>query len=167
MTPREADTHRLALTGSESRAGVLAEICLEASPKYARELLAHWFNLCDALAPSHEPLRAACERAGYFSDTAERPPMPCTVYRAAWEDDDIEGALSWTLDYAAAEKFCKYLTSPRAWWLGMKREDATAMIFRGTCTRAYGYLTSRDEAEVIAARVERIVPIAHLVSVPA
>lgn len=167
MTVKENDARRLALVGSENRAAVLAEIANEASPAYGRKLLAEWFNMCDALAPWTAELRSAFERCGYVTDTDERLELPVVVYRAAWEDDDTASALSWTTDLEFAKRFCKGLTSMRARFLGIYRDDVDAFIYEANCTRAYGYLTSRGESEVIAAEVEDIHAVAQLVAVPA
>jgi hypothetical protein len=127
-------------------------------------MLAEWFNLCDALAPWRDDLREQFERVGFVTDTDDALVLPATVYRAAWEDDDVENALSWTLDLAIAELFCKGLTSPRAWFLGIKRDDVEAYIWQATCLEAFGYLDSREEQEVIAKTLTNITPIAKLVA---
>jgi hypothetical protein len=156
---------RLSLVGSEHRAGVLVdELRRTPSKPSARKMMREWFNICDALAPWRDELRGEFERIGFVTDTKEPLELPVTVYRAAWEDDDVEHALSWTLDREIAERFCKGLVSPRAWFLGIKRDDVDAYIYEGTCVEAFGYLTSRGEAEVIARTVENIRPIAQLVT---
>jgi len=160
----EAEQH-LALVGSENRAAVLVDE-LRATPHKpsARKLLREWFNVCDALAPYRHDLREQFERVGFVTDTTESLVLPATVYRAAWPDDASSEALSWTLDREIAEMFARLLVSPRAWFLGIKRDDCDPHIFQGFCTEAYGYLTSRGESEVIAKTVEAIQPIAILTS---
>lgn len=157
---------RLTMVPSERRAEVLVEAVRASSKRQGRELLRDWFYLCDALAPWRHELREQFERVGYVSDTAARPTMPATVYRAAWEDDATEEALSWTLDRAVAERFCRYLTGIRAKLvLGIYRDDVDAMIFQGTALGALGYITGRQEAELIPTKVVDIHPIAKLVTV--
>jgi hypothetical protein len=156
---------RLALVGSESRAAVLVEE-LRATPHKpsARKLLREWFNVCDALAPYRLDLREQFERVGYVTDSTDSLVLPATVYRAAWPDDATDEALSWTLDRETAEMFARLLVSPRAWFLGIKRDDCEPHIFQGLCTEAFGYITSRGESEVIAKTVLDIEPIAILTS---
>lgn len=168
MTGTVADKDaRLALVGSEHRAAVLAEVVRDTPHRpTARRLLRDWFNVCDALAPWADELRTEFERLGYVTDTHERLTLPCIVYRAAWPDDDAARALSWTTERDDAERFARILVGPRAWFLGIKRDDVDPHIFRGICTEAYGYLTSRDEHEVIAKTVREVEPIAVLARQP-
>lgn len=160
--------HRLNMADSQTRAAALVEICQGETVENARALLAHWFNICDAVRPWLPALREQFERCAPVTDDPVRMrkelKLPCVVYRGAWHDDDTAAALSWTLDREDAEKFCRIISGPRGWFLGMKRDDARATVFRGVCVEAYGYLTGRDESEVIAARVEEIEPISALMS---
>jgi len=154
---------RLGLVGSEARARVLVdELRRTPSKPSARRLLREWFNLCDALEPWSDDLREQFERVGFVTDAKDRLELPATVWRAAWSDNDVARALSWTADVDTAERFARYLTSHRAWWLGIKRDDAEPWIWKGECTEAYGYLTSRNEDEVIAKTVVNIIPVAAL-----
>jgi hypothetical protein len=162
----DAVTEKLIRVGSEARAEVLAREAAELPAKEAAELLADWFNVCDALAPARFDLRRQFERCEFVGDYAAAPELPVTVYRAAWDDDDAATALSWTTDREVAERFCRGLTGLRAMFLGIWRDDATPTIFEGLCTEAYGYLTSRDEHEVIAKTVVGIRPIAELITEP-
>lgn len=163
MTLPEVE-RRLALVGSEDRAAVLVEaLQTTESKKTKRKLLREWFNLCDALAPWRHELREQFELAGFVTDNHIRPKAPVLVYRAAWEDDDVETSLSWTTDRAIAERFCMGLVSPRARFLGIYRDDVEAYIWQGICTEMLGYLMGRDESEVIAKTVIDIQPIATLV----
>lgn len=157
-------THQLVMAGSEIRAPVLVR-ALQATPEPEgkRRLLSDWFNVCEAIAPCREELRAEMELAGFFSDDGGAPPeVPVTIYRAAWEDDEAERALSWTTDRSVAERFCRGLVSLRAMFLGIYRDDVEAYIWRATCTEMYGYLKGRDESEVIAKTLEDVEPIAAL-----
>lgn len=164
----DAVTERLVRVGSEARAQVLAQEAAKASPAQARKLLAEWFNLCDALEPWADQLRAQFERVGFVSDSdTPAPKPPLVVYRAAWNDGDPVKALSWTGSLDRAKWFAKYLTGVRAQWLGMKRTDGQVLVYRGLCTEMFGYLTSRGEEEVIAKSVIDIEPILALVTVPA
>lgn len=166
MTKQDHWTHQLVMAGSEIRAPVLAQALRATRGKKAkRQLLADWFNVCEALAPAREELRVQMELAGFFTDHDGAPPeLPVTVYRAAWEDDEAELALSWTTDLAVAERFCKGLVSLRAMFLGIYRDDVDAYVWRATCTEMYGYLTGRDEHEVIAKTLEDVEPIASLIT---
>lgn len=158
----------LSLAGSEHRAAVLVEAlgALPTADERAK-MMSEWFNLCDALAPHREQLRAYLDEMPFFTDEegAESvPQFPVVVYRGAWADDDAENALSWTLDRAFAEKFARGLVGLRARLvLGMYREDSAPTIFRATAVEAYGYLNSRAEREVIAKKLRSVEPIAELV----
>ena len=164
------DNRSLALVGSEDRAAVLVD-ALKTTPSKAsrRKLARKWFNSCDAIGPYRHALREQFEGIGFFTDAAKAdvPEFPVTVYRGAWSDDDVAWALSWTTDREKAEWFARYLTSPRAWFLGIKRDEDGVLptVFQGTCIEAFGYLTDRDEHEVIAKTVVDIRPIAELVKV--
>lgn len=169
MTLKEAN-HRLALVGSENRAAVLVDVLRSTPSKVSkRKLAAEWFNVCEAIAPWVEDLRDEFEGIGFITDAkkSEIPDLPVTVYRAAYADDDIENALSWTTSKETAEFFARHHTSLRARFLGLYRDDAEMRIFEGTATEAYGYLTGRGEAEVIAKTVEGIEAIAALRKVEA
>lgn len=167
MSTLAAIDRNLALCGSESRAGVLVEAVRETPHKpTARKLLADWFNVCDALAPWRDALREQFERVGFVTDADDPLNLPATVYRAAWPDDVLDRALSWTLDREIAEMFARQLISPRGWFLGLKRDDCDPHIYQGVVTEAFGYLTSRGESEVIAKTVIAIEPIAVLVRQP-
>lgn len=162
-------TERLVRVGSETRGHVLVQEMREATPSQARQLAAEWFNICDALEPWVEELREQLERvhqAGLWVTDGTDPKLelPVVVYRAAWEGDQSR-ALSWTTKLEKAEWFARYLTGPRAWWLGIKREEEGPFIYQGLCTEAYGFLDNRDEAEVIAKTVLDIEPIKQLVTV--
>lgn len=159
--------HALIMVGSEDRAPVLVE-ALQATPDPAgkQELLRDWFNSCEAIAPVREELRAELELSGFFTDAEddrECPQPPFVVYRAAWEDDEAELALSWTTDHKVAERFCKGLVSLRAMFLGIYREDVDAYVWRGVCHAMYGYLTGRGESEVIAKTISGVHAISVLV----
>jgi hypothetical protein len=153
---------RLIIVGSENRAPVLVRECQQASVDEARELLRDWWTVCDAAGSSTEGLREQFARVGFVSDTEKELELPAVVYRAGWHDDDAEQALSWTLEFSKAEWWARYLTSVRAWFVGIRREDATPTIYQGVCTHAYGYFIGRDEAEVIAAKVLDVHVIATL-----
>jgi hypothetical protein len=158
---------KLALVGSERRAPLLVDILQTTESKVSkRQLLRDWFSSCDALAPWRHDLAEQFDIAGYVTDAkkSEQPALPVTVYRGAWEDDDVETALSWTTDLERAEWFARYLTSVRAMFLGIHRTDVSPVVFQGTCTEAYGYLTGRGEHEVVAKTVEDIEAISMLVA---
>ena len=166
MSVKDAN-RRLSLVGSEDRAAVLADE-LQRTPHKpsARKLAREWFNLCDAIGPYATALRTEFFRIGFFTDSDTVPDLPVVVYRAAYEDDDIANALSWTTDRAVAEKFARMFMGPRGWFLGLKRTDTPMLIWRGVCTEAYGYLDDRQEREVIAKTVVEVEAVAKLVSVP-
>lgn len=164
MTVAEMN-RKLALVGSENRGGVLVE-CLQASSiPSARKLLREWFNSCEAIAPYAADLRTQFERVGYVTDNDEKLEFPLTVYRAAYADDDIDFALSWTTRRETAEFFARHHTSMRARFLGLYRDDVDMLIWQGTCLSALGYLTGRNEFEVIPDEIEEIYVIAELVAV--
>jgi hypothetical protein len=133
-------------------------------PADKRELLAGWLNVCEAMAPVREELRAQMELAGFFTDDEDGTPpkLPVTVYRAAWEDDEAELALSWTTERSVAEFFCRHHTSLRAMFLGLYRDDVDMYILEATCTEMYGWITGRSESEVIAKTLTDVEPIAAL-----
>lgn len=155
----------LALVGSEDSAAVLVDaLQTTESKKTKRKLLSEWFNCCDALGSHRHELREQFLLAGFVTDTAAAPPeTPVHVYRAAWEDDDIYTALSWTTERSVAERFCRGLTSPRAMFLGIYRQDVEAYVWQATCVQMLGYLEGRGEYEVIAGEVDNAEPIAVLV----
>lgn len=158
-------SHRLAMAGSETRAPVLVQVLRETpDPEAKRKLLADWLNVCEAYSPWREDLREQMELAGFFTDLEEGAPpeVPVTVYRAAWEDDEAERALSWTTERSVAEFFCRHHTSFRAMFLGIYRDDVDIYIWQATCTEMHGYLTGRAESEVIAKTLENVEPIAAL-----
>jgi hypothetical protein len=156
---------RLALVGSEDRAAVLLACVREATVEEGRALLAYWFNMCDALAPWAVELREEFRRcAPVLSDEAILPETPVRVYRGAWHDDDTAAALSWTLDQEKAEWFARYLTGMRAGFLGIRRDNATPVVFQGMCVEVLGFITTREEFEVVAGRVVRVEPIRALMS---
>jgi hypothetical protein len=155
----------LGLADSQNRAERLVEACRAVSDDEARHLLTEWFNICDALEPWRDELREQFERVGYVTDDpAIVLDLPVKVYRGAWEDDDAWLALSWTKSRAIAERFARGLTGMRSRFvLGTYREGVTPYIFEADCTEAYGYLTGRDEHEVIAKALVNVRPIAALV----
>lgn len=159
---------RLIRVDSQNRAAVLLDVVRQADEETGRDLLAHWFNNCDALAPWTDGLRAEFERVGFVTDADEDDDpleLPATVYRGSWEDDDHDTALSWTLDQKVAKSFCLGLVSLRSRIiLGMYREGVDAYVWQGTCTEAYGYLLGRSEHEVIAKTVIDVFPIGKLVT---
>lgn len=155
----EAAHRRLSLVGSERRAPVLLEEVRFASIEDARTLLAEWFNCCDAMADQADALREQFVRCGFVTDTDEKLVLPAIVYRAGWESDDPAKGLSWTKDLAFAERFCRGLFGPRAWFLGLRRDGERAVVWEAVCTEALGYLTGREESEVIPAKLERIQPL--------
>lgn len=157
--------HELSMAGSENRAPVLvAALDAARTKKEKAELLREWFNLCDALAPQRHDLRRHFKAVGWVTDADEHPDFPVTVYRAAWEDDDVETALSWTTSREKAEWFARYLTGPRAWFLGIRRddEDVVPYIWQATCESAFAYFNGRDEHEVVPEILSDIEPIAML-----
>jgi hypothetical protein len=159
----------LSLHGSEERAAVLVEALAHADgPETRADLFREWFNMCDALAPQREQLRAYLEETPFFTDEEGAkavPDFPVVVYRGAWHDDDAEHALSWTTDRSFAEKFARGLVGMRARYvLGIYRADATPTIFRAVAIEAYGFLNGRGEHEVIAKTLRAVEPISELVS---
>ena len=153
MTVKDME-RRLALVGSENRAEVLVELLQQTpSKKTARKLLRDWFNVCEALAPWTADFREQFERVGYVSDSEEKLDFPITVYRAAYEDDDIDNALSWTTSRATAEFFARHHTSFRAQFLGLYRDDVDMLIWQGTAHSALAYFTGRDEHEIVPGEV--------------
>ena len=152
----------LALCGSENRVPVLIEaLQATADEEGKRKLLVEWLNLCEAYAPWREELREQMELAGFFTDDEEGAPpvVPVTVFRAAWEDDEAERALSWTTSRAVAEFFCRHHTSLRAMFLGIYRDDVDIYIWRATCHEMYGWITGRGESEVVAKTLTDVEPI--------
>lgn len=159
--------NELMMADSQNRAPVLVAALKAARGKKAKtELLREWFNSCDALAPERHTLRGYFHQVGWVTDAPDEvPDFPVTVYRAAWEDDDVETALSWTTDKAVAEKFARGLGSLRAQFLGIYREGVVPYIWEATCERAYAYFNSRGEHEVVPMILTDIEPIAMLVPV--
>lgn len=159
----------LALVGSENRAEWLLRALRATGPDESRELLAHWFNMVDAFGEHAPAFRAQFERLTYVSDDEDGnlPDFPLTVYRAQWgKDPKPDLALSWTARLDVAERFAKYLTGPRAWFLGIKREDDEPWIWEATAHGAHGWFVSRDEEEIVPTRVTGLRPIAKLITVP-
>lgn len=156
---------------SHNRAAVLVEALDHCASKTERTaLLREWFNSCDAIGGQSGPLREHFQRAGFVTDIAaddtETPQLllPTTVYRAQWgKDKPPVTALSWTLRREVAESFARYLTGPRAWYLGIRREDDEPWIWQARCTEAFGWITGRGEAEVIAKTLVDLLPISKLV----
>jgi hypothetical protein len=159
-------TEALCQAGSENRAAVLIACLDECTTIEAkRALLADWFNVCEANAPYRHELREHFAAAGWLTDEAGRdepPDFPCTVYRAAWEDDDVETALSWTTSKETAEFFARHLVSLRAQFLGIYREDVDPWIWEATCESAFAYFNDRGEFEVVPEILSDIRPIAVL-----
>ena len=165
--------HELMMADSGTRAHALVA-ALQATPDPAEKakLLGGWFNSCDALSPWRDELREEMELSDFFTDGDEHDPVkvpkfPRYVYRGAWEDDDAEVALSWTTKQKTAEWFARYLTSPRAMFLGIYRDDVEPLVFRARCHEAYGFLNGRGEHEVVAKRLTAVKPILALRAVPA
>jgi hypothetical protein len=159
----------LMLTGSEDRAAVLVRALRASSDDQARELMAHWFNLLDAMHDHVGDLREQFERLGFVTDDLDgkMPDLPVTVYRAQWGNDPVPvAALSWTARRDVAERFARYLTGPRAWFLGIKRDDDEPWIWQATCHEAYGWFISRDEEEIAPKRLTDLQPISKLITVP-
>jgi hypothetical protein len=158
----------IGLADSQNRAAVLVKALEQTkSKKAARELLNHWFNLCDALAPWKDQLRAQFDRVGWVTDADEEVDYPVTIYRAGWADDDVEGALSWTTDLEVAKRFAQGLYGLRSRLiLGTYREDVEAMIWQATCWDAYAYFDGRSEKEVVPKLLTDIEPILELQRVP-
>lgn len=142
---------RLSLCGSHERAGVLvAELQRTPSKPTARRLLRDWFNLCDAMAPWRDELLEQFRRVGFVTDTEDELQYPVTIYRAAWADEDPRRGLSWTLDRSEAEAFARRMTSAR-WRIvfGIERDDVDPVVWQAECFHALGYITGRNESEVI------------------
>lgn len=156
----------LSLVGSEDRARVLVA-ALDGVPsrKAKAALLREWFNLCDAQAPYRVELWDAFAAVGWVTDVEDDallPEFPVTVYRAAWEDDEIEDALSWTTSREVAERFARGLTSMRARFLGIYRDDVEPWIWQATAESAYAYFNDRGEHEVVPQVLTDVEPIAVL-----
>jgi hypothetical protein len=168
VTVSDDNDRRLALVGSENRAQVLVDILDHTDDAgEARDLLAEWFNVCDALAPYRHDLRRHLERVHAAGLTIGGPAdTPCVVFRGAWEDDDAASALSWTTSLDVAQRFARGLTGMRAQFLGIRREGVNALVFRGVCLDAYGALDDREEQEVVARTVRSVEPIQKLVTQP-
>jgi len=167
MSLEEAN-RRLGFADSQHRAAVLVhELQRTPSKPSARKMLREWFNLCDALAPYVDDLREQFKRVGYVTDDPKtKLTFPVTVYRGAWDDDEAERALSWTLDRSVAEKFCRMMTGLR-WTLvfGISRPDHDPVVWQATCWDALGYFNDREEREVIPSVLTDVQPIARLVTV--
>jgi hypothetical protein len=158
----------LSLADSQERATVLVEALSAVESKEAyTHLFREWFNSCDALAPQREQLRAYLDETDFFTDelgAENTPDLPVVVYRGAWDDDEAERGLSWTVDREVAERFARGLVGPRARFvLGIYREDGTPTIFRAIATEAYGFLNDRGEKEVIAKKLRAVEQISVLV----
>ena len=154
------------MVGSEHRAPVLVHVLRGVSPEVGNILLRDWFSICEAIGEYRHDLREEFVRCGFVTDTEEKLDLPATIYRAGWADDDPETGLSWTLDLDFAKKFCKGLTSIRAQFLGYYRHDSEAYIWQGRCDEALGFLQTREESEVIPAKVYDVEPILKLVTIP-
>lgn len=155
----------LMMADSQNRAPVLVAALNATRGKKARaDLLRDWFNCCDALAPERHDLRRHFHEVGWVTDSDDVPEFPATVYRAAWEDDDVDTALSWTTDRAVAERFAHGLGSIRAKFLGIYRDDVTPYIWQATCESAYAYFNGREEHEVVPEILTDVEPIAMLVA---
>ena len=162
---RETDwNHELAIVGSEDRAPVLvAALDATRGKKEKETLLREWFYVCEAIAPQRHDLRRHFADVGWVTDSENPPEFPVTVYRAAWEDDDVATSLSWTMSREFAERFARGLTSMRAKFLGYYRDDVVPYIWQATCLTAFAYFDGRDEQEVVPETLDEIVPIAMLV----
>jgi hypothetical protein len=156
--------NRLMMADSQNRAPVLVAALDAARGKKAKaDLLREWFNCCDALAHERHTLRIFFAQVGWVTDSDEVPEFPVTVYRAGWEDDDVDTALSWTTDKEVAERFARGLSSMRAQFLGIYREGVVPYIWQATCESAFAYFNSRDEKEVVPEILSDVEPIAMLV----
>lgn len=146
---------------SVSRGGELVKI-LQARPdaEFKNKLLKRWFPDCEALKPWLNELREEFHKAGFVADTDEALQLPVRVYRAAWDGDDAQCALSWTTDLEVAKIIAAMCNSDRGRYLGIHRDDVCMKIYTGICTEALGYLVARGESEVIAGNVEDIETIA-------
>lgn len=156
--------HPLSMAGSETRGGVLVAALKDTpEPEGKNALLREWFSVCESLRPYLGELREEARIAGYFTDTPdEKVEAPVTVYRGAWADDDVWSAISWSLKRETAEFFCRMISGPRGWFLGMARDDVEPHVFQATATEVLGYLNGRDEAEVIVGAVKDVAPISAL-----
>lgn len=158
---------RLAMTDSHFRGpALLVELQNEPDDVLAADLLAEWWNMCDAFKPSAAGLREQLLRVGFVTDDSDVPPpdLPVTVYRGAWDDDDPATALSWTLSREIAENFAHGLVGMRAKLIyGIDRPDNDPVIWQATCTSMLGWITGRGEQEVIVGEVSDVMPIAHLI----
>jgi len=157
---------RLTMCDSHFRgAQLLRELQDEPDDIVAADLLAEWWNMCDAFKPSAAGLREQLLRVGFVTDHPEVPPpaLPVTVYRGAWDDDDPATALSWTLSREIAERFAHGLVGMRAKLIfGIDRPDNDPMIWQATCTEMLGWITGRGEQEVIVGKISDAAPIAQL-----
>ena len=168
LTERDWET-ALMLTGSEDRASVLVSALRDSDVDTARSMMAHWFNLLDAMSEHTAELREQFERLTFVTDDENGllPDLPVTVFRAQWGSDPTpEHALSWTARRDVAERFAKYLTGPRAWFLGIKHEDDEPWIWEAQAHEVYGWFVSRDEEEIVPKLLTDLRPIAKLISVP-
>ena len=159
----------LSMAGSETRGGVLVAALKDTPDPYdKRELLSHWFSVCESLRPYLGELREQARLAGYFTDSPDEPVVkaPVVVFRGAWADDDVWSAISWTLKRETAEFFCRMISGPRGWFLGMARDDVEPHVFQATATEVLGYLNGREEHEVIVGAVKDVAPISALRKVP-
>lgn len=157
-------SERLMMAGSERRAPVLVDVLRETeSDDEARELLRDWFNMSEAISPWTAELREQFERVGYVTDDEDfELELPVTVYRAAYEDDDVESALSWTTSLETAHFFARHHTSIRAAFLGLYRDDVDMVIWRDTMHEAHAYFNGRGEHEVVPRRITDIEAIQKL-----
>jgi hypothetical protein len=154
----DAYDDRLSMVGSEGRAGVLLDVVRAAEPDVGNALLAYWFTICDALKPWAAGLREEFRRCGYVTDDKRRKQFKRTrqVYRGGWHDDAEETAISWTTSRETAEFFCRYLTGPRSWFLGIRRDDSIPVVFTGTVEpdQCLARFNGREEKEVIVGRID-------------
>lgn len=164
---RDTPDARLAIVGSENRAEVLVAECVAAKVPSARRLLRDWFPSSEALWPWRFELREQFERVGYVTDTKEELEFPLTIWRAAYADDDIDNALSWTTSRETADFFARHHTSIRAQFLGLYRDDMPMLIWRATCDEALAYFTNRGESEVVPVEVYDVEAVAELVTASA
>lgn len=157
----------LAMTDSHYRgAQLLWQLQHEPDDIVAADLLAEWWNMCDAFKPQAAGLREQLLRVGFVTDDPEVPPpdLPVTVYRGAWDDDDPATALSWTLSREIAENFAHGLVGMRAKLIyGIDRPDNDPVIWQATCTSMLGWITGRGEQEVIVGEVSDVTAIAKLI----
>lgn len=141
----------LMMADSGQRGGVLLDIVRQVDADEGRALLAHWFNMCDAIKPWADGLLAEIRRCAPIIDSDRLvPAAPLVVYRGAWHDDDPSDAISWSLKQETAEQFCRIISGPRGWFLGVRRDDAMAVVWRAICVQPLGFITGRGEEEILS-----------------